>query len=125
MTCAWPSVATDLQPDRERSAVFGASRKSLAITGRIVCSPQIGLDSKTLVLIVLCKNAYAVGMLSVKAVLAMIEGLALKIIGLANIYTGMRSAAFGICLPLGDNVHRCNRFESSLTRIRGEGVVPA
>lgn len=66
--------------------VFGASRKSLAITGRIVYSSQIDLDSKTPVQIVLWKDAHAVGMFSVKAVLAvMIEGLALKVIGLANI----------------------------------------
>ena len=71
--------------ERQRS-VFGASWKSLAITGRIVCSPQIGLDSKTPVLIVLWKDAHAVGMFSVKALLAaMIERLALKVIGLADI----------------------------------------
>ena len=71
---------------RERNAGFGASRKSLPITRWLVRPSQIGLNSKTAVLIVLCKNAYAVGMLSVKAVLAaMIEGLALKVIGMANI----------------------------------------
>jgi len=58
----------------------------LAITGRIVCSPQIGLDSKSPVVIVLWKDAHAVGVFSVKAGLAaMIEGLVLKIIGLANV----------------------------------------
>ena len=91
------------------------SRRLLPITRWIVYPSQIRLDSKTPVLIVLWKDAHAVGMFSVKAVLAMIEGLALKVIGLANIYTGMRSAASGICLPLSDNEHRCNRFESSVT----------
>ena len=47
--------------------------------------PQIGLDSKTPILIVLWKDAHAVGMFAVEAVLAfMIKGLALKVIGLAN-----------------------------------------
>ena len=97
---------------------------SLAITGRVVCSPQIGLDSKAPVVIVLWKDAHAVGVLSFKAGLAaMAEGLVLKVIGLANIYAGMRSPAFGVCFPLSDNVHRCNRFESSITGIRSEGVV--
>ena len=40
---------------------------------------------KTPILIVLWKDAHAVGMFSVEAVLAfMIKGLALKVIGLAN-----------------------------------------
>ena len=67
-------------PDR------GQPRKSQAITRRIVCPSQIDLDSKTPVQIVLWKNTHAVRMFSIKAVLAaMIEGLALKVIGLANI----------------------------------------
>ncbi len=66
--------------------MVGASRKLLAIAGRIVCPSQIDLDSKTPVQIVLWKDAHAVGMFSVKAVLAaMIKGLTLKVIGLANI----------------------------------------
>ena len=36
---------------------------------------------------------------------------------------GIRSVAVGICLPLGDNVHSCNRFELSITGIRSKGVV--
>jgi len=71
----------------DRSRVCAAvSAPLLAITGRIVCSPQIDLDSKTPVPIALWKDAHAVGMFSVKAVLAaMIERLALKVIGMANI----------------------------------------
>jgi hypothetical protein len=65
-------------------------------------------------------------MFSVKAVLAfMIERVTLKVIGLANIYAGMKSGAIGICPPLSDNIHCCERFESSITGIRNEVVVPA
>ena len=47
--------------------------------GWIAYPPQIGLDSKTPILIVLWKDAHAVGMFSVEAVLAfMIEGLPLE-----------------------------------------------
>ena len=69
-----PLIETGRRPPTVPSAVA-------EVTGdyrRIVCSPQIGLDSKTPVLIVLWKDAHAVGMFSVKAVLAfMIEGLVL------------------------------------------------
>ena len=72
---------------RERNA--GVRRRPgrlLAVTGRIVYPSQIGLDSKSPVLIVLWKDAHAVGMFSVKAVfLVKIEGFALKVIGLSNI----------------------------------------
>lgn len=63
----------------------GRWRQLLPITRWIAYPPQIGLDSKTPILIVLWKDAHAVGMFSVEAVLAfMIKGLALKVIGLAN-----------------------------------------
>jgi len=73
-------------PREEKRRVCRGAPQSLAITGRVVCSPQIGLDSKSPVVIVLGKDAHAVGVFSVKAVLAaMIEGLVLKVIGLSNI----------------------------------------
>ena len=54
------------------------ARQLLPITRWIAYPPQIGLDSKTPILIVLWKDAHAVGMFSVEAVLAfMIEGLPL------------------------------------------------
>ncbi|MGA8291920.1 MAG: hypothetical protein WB820_05345 [Rhodoplanes sp.] len=71
---------------RSQVALGGRWRQSLPITRWLVRPSQIDLDSKTPVQIVLWKNTHAVRMFSVKAVLAaMIEGLALKVIGLANI----------------------------------------
>ena len=38
---------------------------------------------------------------------------------------GDNAAISGICPPPSDNIHGCERFESSITGIRSEGVVPA
>jgi len=66
--------------------IVAQPRKSLPITRWLVCPSQVDLDSKTPVQIVLWKDTHAVRMFPVKAVLAaMIERLALKVIGMANI----------------------------------------
>jgi hypothetical protein len=71
---------------KDKAGVGGRWRQSLPITRWLVRPSQIDLDSKTPVQIVLRKDTHAVRMFSVKAVLAaMIEGLALKVIGMANI----------------------------------------